>query len=328
MKAQYFLGVDIGNSKSHALICNETGNAIGVGVDGPGNHESLGKAGFQLVLQSVTYGALDSAGITGEDITGAGFGIAGFDWSEDEPLMHEVIHSLGFKAPYAVMNDAGPGLLAGSSNGLGVSITAGTSVNARGRNAQGWTARISGNGAAFGEVGGGIELVNRVIQAISMAWSLRGPQTILTDLFVKYVGAKNAEDLLAGIARGRYHIHAAAALEVFKAAETGDKVAQDAIRWIGRGLGDLACGIIHQLEIEHIAFDVVLSGSIFQGSPMILECMREEVHKVAPQARFVHLSAPPVTGAVMLAMERVGVDFRPLRETILNTGPPMLLVRK
>ncbi len=35
-----FLGVDIGDMKSHALIADESGQALGMGVGGPGNHEN------------------------------------------------------------------------------------------------------------------------------------------------------------------------------------------------------------------------------------------------------------------------------------------------
>jgi N-acetylglucosamine kinase-like BadF-type ATPase len=280
------------------------------------------------VLRTLTSAALDSAGITGTDITAAGYGIAGYDWSEDEPLIHEVIQSLNFDAPYEVMNDAGPSLLAGSSNGWGVSVTAGTSVNARGRDAQGRQARMTGNGVAFGEVGGGLELVGRAIRDISTAWTMCGPETMLTEVFIQHTGAKNVEDLLAGIARGRYEIQAAAAPLVFQAANAGDAVAQNAVRWLGHGLGKLACGMIRQLKIADLTFDVVLSGSIFQGSPVILERMQTVVHQLAPQARFVHLHAPPVTGAVMLAMEQAGVDFRPLRPIILTSALPMLTIQE
>ena len=326
--AKYFLGVDIGNSKSHALICDENGLAVGASVNGPGNHESLGKAGFQQVLRTLTSEAMKSAGITANDLTAAGYGVAGFDWSEDEPLMHDVIRSLDFDVPYEVMNDAGPSLLAGSQSGWGVSVTAGTSVNARGRDAQGRQARMTGNGVAFGEIGGGLELVGRAIRDISLAWTMCGPATMLTEIFIQHTRAKDVEDLLAGMVRGRYEIQATAAPLVFQAASAGDAVAQNAVRWLGQGLGELACGMIRQLKMADLAFDVVLSGSIFQGSPVVLESMEAVVHKLAPQANFVHLHAPPVTGAVMLAMEQVGVDFHPLRQNILATGPPILLLQE
>lgn len=321
---QFFLGVDIGATKSHALICDEQGQAVGVGIGGPGNHESVGKAGFECVLKIVTAAAIEKACISAADIAGAGYGIAGFDWSEDEPMMHEVIASLDLTAPYAVMNDAGPGLLAGSSNGWGVSITAGTSVNGRGRDAQGRQAKMTGNGLAFGEIGGGGELVRQAVIEISKAWSMRGPETCLSEGFVETVGAHDVEDLLAGLARGRYKLGAAIAPLVFQAANDGDAVAQGAVRWMGEGLGDLACGIIRQLDIAQLAFDVVLSGSIFKGSPLIMDGMQAVVWDLAPQARFVHVTAPPVVGAVMLGMEQAGLDYHLLRQRIIESGMAML----
>lgn len=315
---QYFLGVDVGATKSHAIICDGNGRIIGTGIAGPGNHENIGKSGFQKTLKEVVARALSDATLTNADIAGMGFGIAGYDWAEDLPMMHEVISSLNIHAPYEVMNDAGPGLLAGSEHGWGVSVVAGTGVNARGRGRNGEIARVTGNGLLFAEIGGGSELAYRAINAISRAWSKRGTRTSLTDAFVRYVNAENVEDLLAGIARGRYHIGADAALLVFEAADAGDEVACQAAQWLGTGLGDLANGIIHQLDIAHEAFDVVLAGSIFQAGDLILDDMRRVVHHVAPEARFVHLQAPPVTGCVMLAMQKADIDFLPVRKEIIK----------
>jgi len=321
---RYFLGVDVGNTKSHALICDEEGTAVGFGIGGSGNHESIGKESFQNLLQDIVNQAIASSKITRKDIAAAGFGIAGYDWSEDIPLMSEVIDSLGLNAPYSLMNDSGPGLFAGSNNGWGVSVAAGTGVNARGRDRHRRMARVTGHGALFGEVGGGAALVRRAFGDISKAWSMRGKSTILTELFVAQLGAQDVEDLMAGITRDRYHLHADLALTVFQAASERDEVAMESIRWLGRGLGDLACGVIRQLGIEEEEFDVVLSGSIYKGSPLIQEAMREVVHQFAPRALFVHVSAPSVTSAVMMAMAEVGVDYASVRPRIIETGKEMI----
>lgn len=315
--ANVFLGVDVGSSKSHALLADRQGKIVGVGIGGAGNHESVGVHGFRQTLQDVVGQALQSASLTPADIIGAGFGIAGYDWDEDTPMIHEVIRSLGFTAPFEAMNDAGPGLLAGASAGWGVSVSAGTGINARGRGPHGELARMTGNGLMMGEVGGGTELIYHVIEIISRAWSMRGPQTALTDIMVQHVGAKNVEDLLAGLVRGRYRLRAKAAPLVFEAAVNGDAVALEAIDWLGRGLGDLACGIIRQLHIEDMAFDVVLCGSIFQGSPRLAERMREVIDPLAPRANLVRLHAPPVSGTLILAMQSAAVDFQPVRQRII-----------
>jgi len=96
---QYFLGVDVGGTKSHAVISDETGTILGFGAGGTGNHEMIGFDGFSAVLDSVTKQVLNSAGIEQQDLTAIGMGIAGLDWPTDEPLHREVIGKLGFRAP-------------------------------------------------------------------------------------------------------------------------------------------------------------------------------------------------------------------------------------
>ncbi len=39
---RYFLGVDVGATKTHALIADEAGAGVGFGAGGPGNHEVVG----------------------------------------------------------------------------------------------------------------------------------------------------------------------------------------------------------------------------------------------------------------------------------------------
>jgi N-acetylglucosamine kinase-like BadF-type ATPase len=321
---RYFLGVDVGNTKSHALICDESGYAKGFGVGGPGNHESIGEEAFQKLLHDIVTQATTSAGISKRDIDAAGFGLAGYNWSEDLPMMRRVVDSLGLDAPYELMNDAGPGLFAGSSDGCGVSVVAGTGANARGRNKQGKLARLTGHETLFGEIGGGGALANRAIGDISRAWSLRGKPTTLSELFVEKLGAIDVEEMLAGLTRDRYTLKADLALTVFQAAREGDEVARESIRCLGEGLGGMACGIIRQLGIEDDEFTVVLSGNLFKGSLVIQEALGEIVHELAPGANFMHITAPPVTCAVMLAMEQIGVDYVSNREQIIKTGESML----
>lgn len=320
----YFLGVDVGNTKCHALIVDETGSAIGFGAGGPGNHEVLGPDGFRDALHIVVDRALGSASLKPEQISGAGFGIAGYDWPSDGTLMRQVIDTLGMNAPFQFVNDAMIGLIAGAKQGWGVAVAAGTSCNARGRDRAGREGGITGNGQTFGEYGGGIELVYKAYDAMSRAWSLRGPQTLITDLFVEHFRAETIANLLEGVARGRYHIRAADAELVFRAYQQEDAVAENLIRWISQELGSLAIGVIHQIQIEKLEFEVVLAGSFYRGTPLIEQVMRETIHTVAPGATLVRLEAPPVVGAAMLGMEQFGIDFSECRDRIIETTNRLL----
>ena len=304
---QYYLGADVGSSKTHVLIADETGQTVGFGESGPGNHEVVGYDGLAAALQSATQKAVEAAHITRQLIAGAGFGVAGFDWPSEKNDTLNAIHTLGLPGAIEAVNDTNLGLFAGSDEGWGVAIVSGTGCNCRGwdrtRQHEGM---VTGAGLYMGEGSGSSELVLMAIRAVSQAWSKRGPATALTPALVQFAGARNAGDLLEGLINGRYHVHAAAAPFIFKTAETGDPIAQDLVRWAGCELGNLANGVIRQLGFEDQSFDVVMVGSMFNGGSMLVDPLKETVQSLAPQARFVRLEAPPVIGAVLLGLELVG----------------------
>jgi N-acetylglucosamine kinase-like BadF-type ATPase len=321
---RYFLGVDTGATKSHALIADENGRAVGFGESGPGNYEAVGWDGMHQALHTITDQALASAGIAREQIAGAGFGIAGYDWPAERKPTEQVIDSLGLSVPYGLVNDTIVGLLAGATEGWGVVVVAGTSNNCRGRDRHGREGWVTGCGPRFAEYGGAGELVRKAIQVVSLAWSKRGPATRLTEAFLELTGATDATDLLEGLALERYHLWAAAAPLVFQVAAEGDAVAQETIHWAGRELGSLANGVIRQLGFEGLEFEVVLAGSLYNGGPMLIDALRETVHEVAPGARLVRLTAPPVIGGVLLGMEQKGLEYTGVRETLIRTTNVML----
>ncbi|MBN1179770.1 MAG: ATPase, partial [Anaerolineae bacterium] len=178
---EYFLGIDVGATKSHALIADAHGRAVGFGVGGSGSHEVIGYDGLRTVLHTVIDAALASASITKADIAGGGFGIAGYDWPGDAEPHHQVIASLELSAPYALVNDTIIGLVAGATEGWGVGVVSGTGSNCWGRDRQGREGRMTGGGELFAEYAGGGDLVAKAVQAVALAWGRRGPQTRLTE---------------------------------------------------------------------------------------------------------------------------------------------------
>lgn len=316
----YFLGIDTGGTKTHALIADDTGRPLGFGTAGPGNHEVVGYEGVSLALKMATDQALTSSGLTITQISSAGFGVAGFDFPSERPPTVEAIQTLGLNGPFEVVNDVVLGLLAGAKEGWGVVIDAGTGNNVRGRDQQGREGCVTGCGIAFGEHGGASELVHRAVLAVTYAWTQRGPATILSDAFIQRVGAKNLADLIEGLALNYYSLDADAARLIFQVAQTGDAVARQVIDWTADELGQTACAVIRQLEFEQLDFDVILIGSLFKAGPMYIEPLQRTIHRVAPGACFSLLQAPPVTGAVLLAMEQVGLRDPRVRAALTNAA--------
>jgi N-acetylglucosamine kinase-like BadF-type ATPase len=320
---RYYLGADIGATKTHALIADEHGLALGFGASGPGNHETVGYDGMYEVMCDAIEQALNASGLTQADIAGAGFGVAGYDWASEYAITAQTIDRLRLRAPYKFVNDAVPGLLAGSDEGWGVVVVSGTGSNCRGWDREHKReGRVTGHGVLMGEGAGGSELMFRCMQLVGYAWTQRGPATRLSEALIEYAGAKDLEDLLRGYTTYEYQIGAEAAPLVFRVAEAGDPVARDLIRWAGCELGEMVNAVVRQLGFEELAFDVVMTGSMFNGGDLLMNPMRQTVHNLAPRARFVRLTVPPVVGAVMLGFEAGGLRVEPsMRQTMLGTFP-------
>ena len=322
----YYLGVDIGATKSHALIADERGRAIGFGHAGPGNHEVVGWDGYQAVLQEITNQALASARIDRSQIAGAGFGVAGYDWPSQRQPTLEGIQTLELDCPVEAVNDAVLGLFAGASEGWGIAIISGTGENCWGSTPQRNYGHMTGNSALMGEYGGAGTIVHRALRDVAKQWGQRGLQTKLSAAFIARTGAVDLDDLLEGLVMGRYVLSAADAPLVFEVAEAGDDVAIEVIRWAGLELADMVNGVSRQIDLTEKAFEVVLIGSTFKGGVLLLEPMKEAVRVVNPGASFVRLAAPPVVGGVLLGMEQAGVNGYAIRATLVESTQEILNV--
>jgi N-acetylglucosamine kinase-like BadF-type ATPase len=211
--------------------------------------------------------------------------------------------------------------LAGARQGWGIVLVAGTGCNCRGWDRDRREGRVVGvRSARLGEAASTAQFLDRALRAVAFEWTRRGAPTRLTDVFIHAIGARDEEDLLEGLTLGRYSVPASAAALVFEAAEQGDRAAADVVRWAGSELGDLARGVVHQLGFEQLEFEVVLVGGLYRGGPLLVDAVRQKIHEFAPMARLVRLTAPAVIGAVLLAMERAGIEPSKVRELLIKAS--------
>ena len=320
----FFLGVDVGGTKTHALIANDQGEALGFSEAGSGNHQSVGYNGLGDVLKMTVEQALRQARLSVDEIAGAGFGIGGYDWPSQFQAHWDAIAPLGLLCPVELSNDSIIGLMAGAPRAWGLVLIAGTGNNCRGRDRNGREARITGEGGRFGEYGGAGEMVEKAIQAISHQWTRRGPKTALSKMFIRMTGAKDLDALIEGIDLDCYHPDASWAPAIFQAARAGDRVAHEIIDWSGRESGESACAVIRQLKIEDEQFDVILVGSVFVGGQLYIRPLRQTIHKLAPRAKLVKLSAPPVVGGVILGMKKGGLPTPPIYRKLIDSTKKLI----
>ncbi len=260
------------------------------------------------------------AGVSAGQITGAGFGVAGYDFLSDRQGHLNAIASLELACPIEVVNDGFNGLLAGARCGIGINVTAGSSNNCRGRNKYGKEGRIVGNGMLFGEYGGATEIAQRGLQMVNYAWIKRIPPTRLTQIYLCAVGAKSEIDLMECLSNKQYHLPRNLAIDIAKAAQENDSAAQKIIHWAGEELGWLAISVARQLEMENDEVEIIQSGSVFEAGDIIKNPMREVVMKYLPKANLILLDGPPVVGAVILGMEQANFDGYAVRDIMTRSA--------
>ncbi len=321
---RYFLGVDVGSSKTHALIADETGRCVGWGRVGAGNPQGVGYDGLTAVLHEVLAEARHRAGIELKDIAGAGFGVAGYDFPSDREPHLRTLATLRLECPIEVVNDGVNGLLAGATRGIGVNVTAGSSNNCRGRNAAGKEGRIVGNGTRFGEFGGAAEIVHRALHMVNYAWIRRRPPTALTEVFLRETNATDEMDLMEGLSNACYRLPSALAVEVIRAAQAGDAAAHDVLRWAGEELGWLAVAVARQIDLQDEAVEIIQSGSVFEAGELLTTPMTAVVLAHCPRAQLMRLDGPPVVGAVILGMEQASADGYAVRAELVRTAKDLL----
>ncbi len=315
----YLLGVDVGNTKTHALLTDLKGRVLAFTEGGCGSYEVMGSKGYAQNLKTITNKVVAQAGISPESIAGMGFGLAGYDWPSEKSIMEAGIKALGIDAPYAFDNDVMIGLIAGAETGWGVAVDAGTGNNVRGRDAHGRTGRITGNSVRFGELGGASELVALAAIAVTQAWTQRIPATALTQVLMDYAEVDTEAALVEGLAMSQIHLSPILAKDILRVAREGDSVAREIVHRNAYELGLNANAVIRQLGIQDLAFDVILIGSLFNAGEQVIAPLRDTIHAFASKAQLNRLRVPPVVGAVLLGAEACGISTGQIRLTLIQS---------
>lgn len=320
----YLLGIDTGTSKTHALVADLHGNAIGFGESGCGNYEVVGIEGLNEAFNKSTDLALHSAGVKKHQVIGMGFGLSGYDWPSEKELMVQSIEALGISKPYQFVNDVVIGLIAGTTEGWGIAVDAGTGNNVRGRDQKGRIGRITGNSVRFGEFGGAGEMLWQATIAVTYAWTQRGPQTQLTQMMMDCAEVNTEDELIEGLAMDHIHLPPSLARQIFKLAEQGDRVAKQVVTTSAKDLAKNAKAVIRQLELQNDDIEVVLIGSIFKAGEIYLKPFRNTIQAFAPRAKLFQLTVPPVVGSVLLAAETIDLQNPGLRKNLVPSTIKLL----
>lgn len=305
---ELFLGIDGGGSHTVALLAardRERWTILGRGTGGPSNRQAVGTARAFAALDEAINGAFTAAGIARGTIASACFGLAGGDRPDDRAAVQEWAASVRLAEHVEVTNDAAILLAAGTPDGWGVALVAGTGSIAYGRAPDGRTARGGGWGYLLGDEGSAYTLVLAGLQAVARAADGRGEPTRLTERFLAKLNVTRPQELVPTIYRGGWDRAALAALAPVVLGEAEEDAT--AARIVHDGAQELARSVVvvvDQLELTGRPVPLALAGGLL----LVDEGYRRQVFKAIEEAGVsadpISLVHEPAEGAVRMALTR------------------------
>src|SRR2546423_3967094 len=299
---EYFLGVDGGGTKTHAVLLDEHERLLGEGFAGPSNPLRVGVASAAAAVREAIDGACDAAGVRRADIAACEVGLAGVRRSDLRERMRDSLTSLGISA-VEVVTDAEIALYGATNGAQGLVLIAGTGSICCGRNARGKRVCAGGWGPLAGDEGGGSWLAQRALRAVAQASDGRGPATILCQAACAYFNVAAPDDLSMAIYAPSMtnELIAGFGRHVVEAARKKDPVAREIIGDAGRELGKAAVAVIRKLQMCEKRFQVAYVGGVFRAGELILQPLREVITRVAPQAYLTPPQLAPAVAAAQMA---------------------------
>ena len=299
--ADYFLGVDGGQSSTYALIGDSIGRVLGAGRGGPSNHVGAaeGRAKFTGAIQDCLTAACAHGGL---DVSAIRFASSCLGFSggpaDKEAILQEILPS----ARIMVTHDALIALSGATAGEPGLIVIAGTGSIAFGRNASGDTARAGGWGYVFGDEGGAFHIVRQALRAALRLEEGWGPPTSLRPTLLEATGARDVNELLHRLytpefARPRI---AEFAKLVDHAAENGDATAREILNEAAEQLASIARAVHGQLFDAGEPARLAYIGGVFR-SCTVLEKFRALTGHAAPPLY------GPAAGALLEAYRAAGV---------------------
>jgi len=301
-----FLGVDGGGTSTVALLGLADGRVIGTGTAGPSNAKAVGTAAARTALEEAIAGAFAAAGMWPRSVAVACLGVAGFDRPEDKQLLGEWSEAGQWADRLILVNDGDLVVAAGTPEGWGVGVIAGTGSIAVSRAPDGRKARAGGWGAIMGDEGSAYNTVVAALRLIARRVDHREEAPMnpdpLTEAVCDELGIKGPEGLISAIyAPGIDRtVLAGLAPAILKAAERDPSVNDLLLRPAGRDLAEAAAAAAAALGWRSGPLPLGLAGGFLLSAPIVVEAMLEDLRARGydPKPTLVE---EPARGALTLA---------------------------
>lgn len=306
MTRRLILGVDGGGTSTVAMLGDAAGRVLGQGRAGASNAKAVGAAAAFRSLEQAIHAAFTDACISPATVAVACLGLAGFDRPADKRLLGEWSEQKNLARELRLVNDGDLVVAAGTPDGWGVGVIAGTGSIAVGRSADGRTARAGGWGHLFGDEGSAygvaIAALRRVARAADGRSRTPAGRDPLTEHLCRAVGVAVPSELVSAIYAppfDRTRIAALAPVVVAAAAED-PTITDELLEPAGRELAEAVAAVARKLNWSGGPIPLALAGGFILATEQVFQSLLAHLERLgyAPACARVD---EPVRGALVLA---------------------------
>ncbi len=305
----FVIGIDGGASHTAAVLADaRTGAPLGRGEAGPSNIQAVGVEAALRAVDAAVADAFRAAGLPRAKVAAAALGLAGVDLTEGLDIFHGWSAQVQLAERLSVANDATLLFAAGTPDGWGLAIIAGTGSIAFALDAHGKNARAGGWGYLLGDEGSAFRMGLLGLRAACRAADDIGEPTALLAVLLTELGSSDPREFIPTVYRGKWDKAAIAGLAplILNAAASGDRVATAIFEQEARELARTAAGAVAAGGLPRDGVPVALTGGLVIESAMYRDRFLLELRACGVTPGPVGLVDDPVVGAVVLARKLLG----------------------
>jgi N-acetylglucosamine kinase-like BadF-type ATPase len=304
----YVIGIDQGHTNTRAVVCDFSGQILGVGKTYGACHCHSGVEKALGAIRAAGEQAMDQAGIRAGQVAQIHSSMTGADWAYQYALCQGYLRSLGWTDAVTISNDCIGAMRGGTEQPYGAIYVAGSGANCAVRSPKGeefiygYFLDDSRQGAAaLGRAA--------LLAALNTLPGITPPNS-LTERVLAHYHQPDLEALcMADSERRLEHINQLTPYVFEEAYYRHDPVAAEIIHTFALSCAEaVTCGLA-RFDMLGLEVEVVVSGSVFKGlGTLLIETFASGIHRRAPRAKVVSARYEPVVGAALLALETCGIS--------------------
>lgn len=303
------LGVDGGGSTTEAWLAEDDGEVLGRGTAGPSNAKAVGLDAARQALENAIAHAFADAGhdrASPRRVEVACLGLAGFDRPGDRAILAGWNDESQWARRLITENDGALVIAAGTPEGWGVGVIAGTGSIATARAPDGRTARAGGWGHLIGDEGSAYALALDALRLIARRHDGREPAPNtgdpLTERFMKALGVSNPGEIVTTLYAPEFTRARIAALapDVLSACADAPADAKRLLLPAGRALAEIAAASARALGWHAGPLPMAVAGGFLLAAPAVLDALLSDLKERGYKPTH-GLVTKPVNGALVIA---------------------------